>query len=462
VRAEPGQTETWSVSSLARALADTLFARFGVVTVQGEISGFTRAASGHCYFSLRDEAAQLKCVMFRQRAALVTFDVRDGQRVEVKAAVGIYEPRGDLQLTVESLRAAGQGALLEQFLRLKGKLQAEGLFDPARKRALPAHPHVVGIVTSPQAAALQDVLATLARRSPQVRVVIYPASVQGAGAALELARAVQTAGVRREVDVLLLVRGGGAMEDLWAFNDEALARALAASPIPVISGVGHETDFTIADFVADRRATTPTAAAELCAPAWAELRQQVASQARALQQAWQRRLAREQQTLDRLQLRLPTPQRMMHAAALHLRDVQARMQSIVRAVLAQRMQALEHASRQLAGLPVQGLARRQLQFAEIERRLSQAIGQRIHRDAGRLDGLRERLTLLDPAATLQRGYSLVWHAGGALVHEASEVQAGQELVLATAGSAARLAVRSAAIVEHPLAATRPTGPGESS
>ncbi len=197
MRVESSRAEAWSVSSLARALADTLFARFGVVTVQGEISGFTRAASGHCYFALRDEGAQLRCVMFRQRAALVNFDVRDGQRVEVRAAIGIYEPRGDLQLTVESLREAGQGALLEQFLRLKAKLQAEGLFDSARKRDLPAHPRVVGIVTSPQAAALQDVLATLARRSPQVRVVIYPASVQGPAAAPELTRAVQTAGLRR-------------------------------------------------------------------------------------------------------------------------------------------------------------------------------------------------------------------------------------------------------------------------
>ncbi len=462
MRVESSRAEAWSVSSLARALADTLFARFGVVTVQGEISGFTRAASGHCYFALRDEGAQLRCVMFRQRAALVNFEVRDGQRVEVRAAIGIYEPRGDLQLTVESLREAGQGALLEQFLRLKAKLQAEGLFDSARKRDLPAHPRVVGIVTSPQAAALQDVLATLARRSPQVRVVIYPASVQGPAAAPELTRAVQTAGLRREVDVLLLVRGGGAMEDLWAFNDEALARALVASTIPVISGVGHETDFTIADFVADRRATTPTAAAELCAPAWADLRQQVGSQARALQQAWQRLLAREQQRLDRLQLRLPTPQRMLHAAALHLHDVQARMQNVMRATLAQHMQALEHTSRQLAVLPAQGLARRQLGFAELERRLAQATTHRLDRDTGKLDGLRERLALLDPAATLQRGYCLVWHAGGGLVHEASEVQAGEDLVLATAGSAARFAVRSAAVVEHPLAATRQTGTNESS
>ncbi|MDE2478139.1 MAG: exodeoxyribonuclease VII large subunit, partial [Betaproteobacteria bacterium] len=318
------RAEAWSVAALARALADALWARFGVVSVQGEISGFTRASSGHCYFALRDESAQLRCVMFRQRAALVDFDLRDGVQVELRAQIGLYEPRGDLQLQVESVRRFGQGALMEQFLRLKARLRAEGLFEAQRKRELPEVVRTVGIVTSPQAAALHDVLVTLRRRSPQVRVIVYPSSVQGAAAPAELVRALRAAQQRAEADVLLLVRGGGSLEDLWAFNDETLARALAQASIPVISGVGHETDFTIADFAADMRAPTPTAAAEMCAAPREELLEGLRRAARALAHAMQVRLGREQQRMDRLQLRLPPPARVLRDAGLQLRDLQAR------------------------------------------------------------------------------------------------------------------------------------------
>jgi exodeoxyribonuclease VII large subunit len=452
----------WSVGALVRALADTLAARYGAVRVEGEISGFTRAASGHCYFALRDDTAQLRCVMFRQRAALVDFDLRDGLRVELRAALGVYEPRGDLQLNVESVRRAGQGALLEQFLRLKAKLRAEGLFETARKRALPEHPRAVGIVTSPQAAALHDVLATLARRSPQLRVIVYPASVQGAAAPAELLRALRQADARAEVDLLLLVRGGGALEDLWAFNDEALARCIAALRLPVISGVGHETDFTIADFVADLRAATPTAAAELCAPAWADLLQALDARQLRLRHAVQRLGAREQQRLDRLQLRLPTPTRLLGACALRLRELQARLQRRLQGELARQGQALAQRQSRLAALPVQDLARRRARLDETARRLRQALAQERRREHGRLEALARRLALLNPAATLERGYCLAWRADGSLLQEAAQLRAGDAVVLASARSAAALQLQGVAPVAHPLAAMLPDGSADSS
>ena len=255
----------WPVGSLLRAIADSLEARFNPVAVQGEIAGFSRASSGHCYFSLKDEQGQVRCAMFRRAAGLLDFSPSDGQLVELRGRLGVYEPRGELQLVVESMRQAGQGNLFEQFLALKAKLEAEGLFEVDRKRPLPLLPRAIGVVTSLGAAALHDVVSALQRRAPHIPVVIYPASVQGGQAAGELREALLKAYRREEVDVLLLVRGGGAMEDLWAFNDEQLARTIVASPVPVVSGVGHETDFTIADFCADVRAPTPTAAAELCA-----------------------------------------------------------------------------------------------------------------------------------------------------------------------------------------------------
>ncbi|MHB1250128.1 MAG: exodeoxyribonuclease VII large subunit, partial [Polaromonas sp.] len=261
---EPG-VRVWPVGALLRAIADSLEARFNPVAVQGEILGFSRAASGHCYFSLKDEQGQARCAMFRRAACLLDFSPSDGQWVELRGRLGVYEPRGELQLVVESMRQAGQGNLFEQFLARKTKLEAEGLFDADRKRLLPLLPRAIGVVTSLGAAALHDVVSTLQRRAPHIPVVIYPASVQGGQAAGELREALLTAYRRADVDVLLLVRGGGAIEDLWAFNDEQLARVIVASPVPVVSGVGHETDFTIADFCADVRAPTPTAAAELCA-----------------------------------------------------------------------------------------------------------------------------------------------------------------------------------------------------
>ena len=306
--------EILSVGDLNRAIAQSLEDRFDTVWVSGEISNFKAYDSGHWYFSLKDEEGQIRCVMFRGRNGQVGFMPQSGDLVEVSASLGMYVPRGDIQLTIQTLRRAGMGGLYEAFLKLKVKLAKEGLFDEDRKREIPTHPRAIGIITSPQAAALKDVLSTLARRAPHIPIVIYPTLVQGADAPAGIIAALKAAEKEQAVDVILLVRGGGSIEDLWAFNDEQLAYAIAGSSIPVLSGVGHETDFTIADFVADLRAPTPTGAAELAAPRRDQMLQELDAIMQALLQRINQRVEREAQTLDQLALRLshalPNPDRM--------------------------------------------------------------------------------------------------------------------------------------------------------
>ena len=306
--------EVLSVGDLNRAIASSLEAQFDTVLVSGEISNFKAYDSGHWYFSLKDEEGQIRCVMFRGRNSQVGFMPQSGDLVEVSASLGMYVPRGDVQLTIQSLRKAGMGGLYEAFLKLKAKLAKAALFDQERKRAIPSHPRAIGIITSPQAAALKDVLSTLQRRSPHIPIVIYPTLVQGPDAPAGIISAIQNANQEAAVDVILLVRGGGSIEDLWAFNDEQLAYTIADSLIPIVSGVGHETDVTIADFVADLRAPTPTGAAELAAPRKDQLLQELEAIEQALYQRLMQRVEREAQTLDQLALRLshalPNPDRM--------------------------------------------------------------------------------------------------------------------------------------------------------
>src|SRR5918992_4270234 len=287
-----------TVSQLLRNVRDTLERRFPLMWVRGELSNLSRGASGHCYFTLKDDGAQVDCVMFRSRLAALDWEPRNGAQVEVRALVSLYEPRGRFQLTVEAMRQAGLGPLYERFLRLKKKLGDEGLFDPEAKRALPEHPRAIGVLTSLAAAALRDVLTTIARRNPAIPVIVYPVPVQGEAAAARIAAMLRRANIRRECDVLLLVRGGGSLEDLWQFNEEILARAIPASPIPVVVGGGHETDFTIADFAADQRAPTPTAAAELVSPSRLQLTALLADCARRLTREMRRRLDYAAQGLD--------------------------------------------------------------------------------------------------------------------------------------------------------------------
>jgi exodeoxyribonuclease VII large subunit len=371
------------VSELLRSVRDVLERRFPLVWVKGELSNLSRASSGHLYFTLKDRGAQVECVMFRSRAAALGWEPREGAQVEARALVSLYEPRGRFQLNVEALRRAGLGPLYERFLRLKEKLERQGLFDAALKRAPPVHPRAIGIVTSLAAAALHDVLSTLARRNPAIPVIVYPAPVQGEGAARRLAAAIATAGARAECDVLLVVRGGGSIEDLWQFNEEALARAIRASPIPVVVGVGHESDVTIADLAADRRAPTPTGAAELASPPRAELVARVAECARALAREMRRRLETAAQSVD------GWARRLVHPAA--------RMQAHAQLVL------------------------------QLQARLAFAYGHRVHRCAARLERLQAALAGLDPQAVLSRGYSITRNASGAVLRDARDAREGERV-----------------------------------
>jgi exodeoxyribonuclease VII large subunit len=393
----------WAVGALCRAIADALQARFNPVAVRGEISGFTRASSGHCYFTLKDAQGQIRCAMFRRAAQLLDFVPKDGEQVEITGRLGVYEPRGELQLVVESLRRAGLGALFELFLQLKARLEAQGLFDPARKRPLPTHPKGIGIVTSLGAAALHDVATALMRRVPHIPVIVAPAPVQGALAAPALAQALKDLGDRPDVDVILLVRGGGSMEDLWAFNDEALAHAIVASPKPVISGVGHETDFTMADFCADLRAPTPTAAAELCAPPRDDQLDFVQALALSLTQGVQRHLERHAQRLDRVQDWLARPAQMAQPARLKLQGLQQRLQWAAH-------QQLQRAHRQCDSLNQRVAITRQTQPTLARQRLERAA---------------LRLSALDPQRVLERGYAWLGDAQGAAVTSVRALSAGQ-------------------------------------
>jgi exodeoxyribonuclease VII large subunit len=372
-----------TVSELLRSVRDTLERRFPLLWVRGELSNLNRAPSGHCYFTLKDRGAQVDCVMFKSRAAALEAPLRDGMQVEARALVTLYEPRGRFQLTVESLRPAGLGPLYERFLKLKEKLEREGLFDPAVKRALPRYPRCIGVVTSLAAAALRDVLTTLERRNKGVPVIVYPAPVQGEGAADRLSTMIARANRRAECDVLLLVRGGGSIEDLWQFNEERLARAIRASRIPVVVGVGHESDFTIADFAADRRAPTPTAAAELATPSRDEMLARVAECARGLSREMRRRLQYAMQALDGAARRLVHP-------AERLRNC---------------LQTLEH----------------------LRTRLAFAFGHRVHRSSSRLERLQASLAGLDPTAVLGRGYSITRNADGAVLRDASQARPDEKI-----------------------------------
>ncbi|MFJ0735755.1 exodeoxyribonuclease VII large subunit, partial [Bordetella bronchiseptica] len=337
-----------TVAQLNQAVGQLLERSIPSLWVRGEISNFTQAASGHWYFTLKDSRAAVRTVMFRSRAAQVGFVPRPGDQVEVRARVSLYEPRGDYQLQADGMRRAGVGNLYEAFLRLKAQLQDEGLFDPQRKRQPARLPRAIGVVTSLHAAALRDVLSALARRAPQVPVIIYPAPVQGADAAARLAARVAQANQRAEVDTLLLVRGGGSIEDLWSFNDEALAREVAASDIPVISGVGHETDFTIVDFVADLRAPTPTAAAELACVPRGDLLAALRHTAERLARAQQRRLDQAAQRLDRAAAMLTSPaQRLAHQQE-RLNTLRHRLASAWRGPQGRRVARLDMLAQRLA------------------------------------------------------------------------------------------------------------------
>ena len=414
------------VSELAHAINQLLESSVPLLWVRGEICNMVRATSGHWYFAIKDEQAQVRCVMFRNKNLLLNETVENGLQVEVFAAASLYEARGDFQLTIEQMRPAGLGVLYEQFARLKQKLEQEGLFAAARKRPLPLFPKRVGVVTSIQAAALRDVLTTLKLRLPSVPVVIYPAPVQGAGSAEKIAQAIQLANGRAECAVLILCRGGGSIEDLWAFNEEVVARAIAASDIPIISGVGHETDFTIADFVADERAPTPTAAAQRVVPDRLSLLQGLRDIAQHLMRPMRNRLQNAMQTVDYLQRRIVHPAQHLQRQALQLDQLQQRMQrNFAHALQQQQWRCQSYTQRmRSAGSDFHRLLEKQTHLGE---RLINAVRTNHLQRKARLDTVAQHLSLLNPQQVLARGYSLVQDANGHLVSDARKLSVGDEL-----------------------------------
>jgi exodeoxyribonuclease VII large subunit len=428
-----------TVSALNQAVARMLERSFPLTWVAGEISNFTRAASGHWYFTLKDDGAQVRAVMFRGRAQHAGFTPREGDKVEVRALVTLYAPRGDYQLSVEAIRRSGIGNLYEAFLRLKERLTAEGLFDAERKRPIPAFARTIGIVTSPQAAALRDVLTTLRRRAPHVRVILYPTPVQGEGAAQKIAQAIDTASARAECELLLVCRGGGSIEDLWAFNEEAVARAIASCSMPVISGVGHETDFTITDFAADLRAPTPTAAAELAADARDDWLATLEAHAHDLARAMRRLLDDRAQTLDWLSHRLVSPAGYAARERLKLRHLQTWLAHAAKAPARQARFALTHLQMRLAAhLPDPECHRPQL--ATQARCLVASMEHGLARRRQTLTGLAQQLELLNPQRTLERGYAILTDGKGRIVRSPQALKPRSTVTVRLAEGAAEVGI----------------------
>lgn len=436
--APPVNNSILSVAALNRLVRECLEATFPLTWIGGEISNLTYAASGHVYFSLKDASAQVRCVMWRSRAQLLGWRLENGQKVEARVLVSFYEPRGEFQLNVEAMRRAGQGDLFERFLRLKANLESEGLFAAESKRPLPGFPRHLAIVTSLQAAALRDVLTTLHRRAPHLRITLFPTPVQGEGAGEKIAAALAQANAD-SCDAIILCRGGGSIEDLWAFNEECVARAIRASTIPVVTGVGHETDFTIADFAADRRAPTPTAAAELLSPDRDALLARLDGLQSHLFRRMERALAERQQRLDWLATRLLHPAERIRQRKT---DVQA---------LARRLHhTLRHQSE--AGQMRLNIFRQRLgaarpqprqpgeHLAHLQYRLNQQMHWQISQHAVKLKSLASGLIQLDPSAVLARGYALAIGPDGRAVRNAAALTPGDVLSLSFARGSATVAV----------------------
>jgi len=417
-----------TVSGLNLLARQLLERSIGLLWVGGEVSNLSRAASGHCYFSLKDEGAQVRCAMFRHRVQYLDWDLANGMQVEVRARPSLYEPRGEFQLTVEFVRRAGLGALYEAFARLKARLEREGLFAPECKKPLPAFPRCIGIITSTAAAGLRDVLTTLHRRMPGLPVILYPAPVQGEGAAQRIVAAIEEASARLECDVLILCRGGGSIEDLWAFNDEALARAISACSIPLVCGVGHETDFTIADFVADARAPTPTAAAELASPNRRELKARLDASRERMAAALVRGLEQRMQQVDYLNRRLTHPGERIPVQRQHLTHLEARLRrgtshAFVRSGL--RLDALRH--RLMAAAP--DVNRLQTLHQHNAKRLADAARRLLQRQRDRIASVAGHLNALSPQLILQRGYSIVSRSDGDIVRDAAQLARGDDVTI---------------------------------
>lgn len=431
----PPSPQILTVSALIRSVRDLLEHRYPLLWVAGEISNLTLAKSGHAYFVLKDEQAQARCVMFRSRYQSLDWEPREGMQIEAQVLVSLYEARGEFQLNVETMRRAGLGARFEAFVKLRDKLDKEGLFDAAAKRPLPAFPRTIGVITSRDAAAFRDVLTTLKRRNPSIAVILYPVPVQGTRAAEEIASALARAGRRRECEVVLLVRGGGSIEDLWTFNEEIVARAVRACPIPVVTGIGHETDFTIADFAADRRAPTPTAAAELVSPERERLLEAISMLARKIDVCTRRELERRMLHVDQLARRLVHPGTRLAAQGELLAQLRLRLGRAAAGLLRERRwHVSELLQRSRARLPrVNELA---AQSAHLLARLRAAARAELERTAARCASLGANLSHLDPAKVLERGYSIVEKLDGRVVHDSAALVLGEAVILRLARGSA--------------------------
>lgn len=430
-----------TVSELNRHAKAVLEQTFPLQWVAGEISNFTRAASGHWYFTLKDGQAQVRCAMFRHKSQYTDFKPDNGMQVEIRALVTLYEARGEFQLGVESMRRAGLGVLFEAFERLKLRLGQEGLFDQERKQTLPAFPRRIGIITSPAAAALHDVLTTLRRRMPNIPALIYPVPVQGEGAAQKIVSAIQLAGQRKECDVLILCRGGGSIEDLWAFNEEIVARAIAECGIPIVCGVGHETDVTIADFVADHRAPTPTAAAELATPHRADLQQRLSVLQSALSRQAMRSLERRMQQVDYLSRRLLHPGTRILNQQQHLGHLAQRLMQAMPRLLEQREWRIQRLTNRLATATT--LTREhEARLQQLRQNLDRAMQSGLQHHQSRLQHLAASLQHLNPEAVLERGFSMVRTASGRIVRSSAEIALDEEISMSFShGSAAARVTR---------------------
>jgi exodeoxyribonuclease VII large subunit len=423
--------DIYTISRLVRESRAVLEGSFPLLWIEGEISNLSRPSSGHMYFSLKDEAAQVRCAMFRNRNLQLRFKPEAGMHVLVRARVTLYEARGDFQIIVEHMEEAGLGALQRAFEALKAKLGQEGLFEMAHKRTLPTLPQRIGVITSPTGAAIRDILSVLKRRFPAIPVLIYPVPVQGEQAAAEIAEMIKLADSRGDCDVLILTRGGGSLEDLWAFNEEVVARAIHACETPLVSAVGHEVDFTIADFVADRRAPTPSAAAELVSPDQSELQQQLASLLNQLGQRIGGVLKQSDQALDWLSKRLQQqhPARELQLKAQRLDELELRLKRQIRIRLDRKAHLLARLDGNLQRhTPLQQLAQLAARQQNLQQRLYHAWEKNITRKQQRLAMNSRALDSVSPLATLQRGYAIVQDmAGKKIYHDAAELNAGDKV-----------------------------------
>ncbi len=419
------QRQILTVGQLNRKVRQLLEVHLPLIWVEGELSNFSRPSSGHWYFTLKDSDAQVRCAMFRNRNQQLRFAPRQGQKVLIRARVSLYEGRGDYQLIAEHMEESGLGALQQAFDALKLKLQAEGLFDPRHKQAIPPLPRHIGVITSPTGAAIRDILHVTERRFPAIPVSVFPVAVQGSEAAGQIVRALDCANRLSDCDLLIVGRGGGSLEDLWPFNEEAVARAIFASRIPVISAVGHEVDFTIADFVADLRAPTPSAAAEMATPSGDEMLNRFCGYEVLLEEAMQRRLLRQRERLQHLSARLQHPGQKLRAQAQQLDNLEIRLQRAMRAQLQHQVHRLQQLSvRQTHIDPRRRISQQQLLVTQLQQRLQRQMTFKL-KDCRQLLGQQAAvLESVNPLAILQRGYSVTKDDQGGIVTRASQLRPG--------------------------------------